>query len=92
MTLAAAPLRFAATFLGVGRQLRLSYLPPLMVYLAAGISGLTSIVGTFFVKEYLDLSAEFLAGLAFWANMPWAIKMPLGHVVDLIWRHKAGLV
>ncbi len=92
MTLAAAPLRFAATFLGLSRQLRLSYLPPLMVYLAAGISGLTSIVGTFFVKEYLDLSAEFLAGLAFWANMPWAIKMPLGHVVDLIWRHKAGLV
>ena len=33
----------------LGRELRLSYLPPLMVYLAAGISGLTGIVGTFFV-------------------------------------------
>ena len=33
----------------LGRELRLSYLPPLMVYMAAGISGLTSIVGTFFV-------------------------------------------
>jgi len=74
------------------RELRWSFLPPLMVYLAAGISGLTAIVGTFFVKDYLGLSAEFLAGLAFWAGLPWALKMPLGHLVDLIWRWKAGLV
>ena len=71
---------------------RLSYLPPLMVYVAYGVSGLTGIVGTFFVKDYLDLSAEFLAALAFWAGIPWAIKMPIGHVVDLIWRWKAALV
>ena len=79
----------------VGRQLgrmRLSYLPPLMVYLAAGISGITSIVGLFFVKERLGLSAEFLAALGFWAGLPWAIKMPLGHIVDLIWRWKGALV
>ena len=74
------------------RELRWSYLPPLMVYVAAGISGLTAIVGTFFVKDYLHLSAEFLAALGFWAGLPWAIKMPIGHVVDLIWRHKAGMV
>jgi len=78
--------------LDLGRQMRLSYLPPLMVYMAAGISGLTAIVGTFFVKEYLGLSAHFLAALGFWATLPWALKMPLGHIVDLIWRHKAGLV
>ena len=78
--------------LELGRQMRMSYLPPLMVYLAAGVSGMTSIVGTFFVKEYLGLSAEFLAALGFWAMLPWALKMPLGHLVDLIWRHKAGLV
>jgi hypothetical protein len=83
---------FDESILALGRELRLSYLPPLMVYLAAGISGLTGIVGTFFVKEYLGLSAEFLAGLAFWAGIPWALKMPLGHLVDLIWDHKAGLV
>lgn len=71
---------------------RLSYLPPLMVYAAYGISGLTGIAGTFFVKEYLDLSAEFLAALAFWAGIPWALKMPVGHLVDLIWRWKAALV
>jgi hypothetical protein len=32
-------------------ELRWSYLPPLMVYMAAGISGLIAIVGPFFVKE-----------------------------------------
>lgn len=72
--------------------MRLSYLPPLMVYLAAGVSGLTGIVGTFFVKDYLGLSAEFLVALGFWAGIPWALKMPLGHLVDLIWRFKSVLV
>lgn len=81
-----------ATILDLGRQMHWSYLPPLLVYLAAGVSGLTSIVGTFFIKEYLGLSAAFLAGLAFWAGIPWAMKMPLGHLVDLIWRWKAWLV
>lgn len=83
---------FDDTFLDLGRQFRWSYLPPLMVYLAAGIQGLTAIVGTFFIKEYLDLSAAFLAGLAFWAGIPWTLKMPIGHLVDLIWRRKALLV
>ena len=81
-----------ANVLSLGRDMRLSYLPPLMVYLAAGISGLTAIVGTFFVKEYLGLSAEFLAALGFWAGLPWALKMPLGHLVDLVWRYKSGFV
>jgi len=72
--------------------LRLSYLPPLLVYAAYGVSGLTGIVGAFFVKDYLDVSAAFLAALGFWAGIPWALKMPVGHVVDLIWRWKAVLV
>jgi hypothetical protein len=72
--------------------MRWSYLPPLMVYLAAGISGLTGIVGTFFVKEYLGLSAEFLAALGFWTMLPWTLKMPLGHLVDLLWRRKAAMI
>jgi hypothetical protein len=83
---------FDNTFLDLGRQFRWSYLPPLMVYLAAGIQGLTAIVGTFFIKDYLDLSAAFLAGLAFWTGIPWTLKMPIGHLVDLIWRRKALLV
>lgn len=76
----------------LGREMRWSYLPPLMVYMAAGISGLTGIVGTFFVKDYLGLSAAFLAALGFWAGVPWALKMPLGHLVDLIWRWKSAMV
>ncbi len=80
------------TFIDLGRQFRWSYLPPLMIYVAAGVQGLTAIVGTFFIKEYLDLSAAFLAGLAFWAGVPWTLKMPIGHLVDLVWRRKALLV
>jgi hypothetical protein len=83
---------FERTFLDLFRQMRWSFLPPLMVYFAAGIAGLTGIVGTFFVKEYLGLSAAFLAALTFWAGLPWALKMPLGHLVDLIWRWKGLLV
>ena len=78
--------------LSLGRDIRLSYLPPLMVYVAYGISGLTGIVGTFFVKDYLGLSASFLAALGFWAGIPWALKMPIGHTVDLLWRWKSLLV
>ena len=83
---------FSRTFGSLAREMRWSYLPPLMVYVAAGISGLTAIVGTFFIKDYLGLSAEFLAALGFWAGLPWALKMPLGHLVDLIWRWKSWLV
>ena len=74
------------------RHFRWSFLPPLMVYFAAGISGLTSVVGAFFVKDFLNLSAAFLAGLGFWVGLPWVLKMPVGHLVDLIWRWKALLV
>jgi hypothetical protein len=81
-----------ANILELGREMRITYLPPLMVYMAYGVSGLTGIVGTFFVKDYLGLSAEFLAALGFWVGIPWALKMPLGHLVDLIWRWKAWLV
>jgi len=79
-------------FFGIVREMRFSYLPPLMVYLAAGISGFTGIIESFFVKDELGLSAAFLAGLAFWAGLPWALKMPLGHLVDLFWRRKALFV
>ena len=81
-----------STLFDLGRQFKWSYLPPLMIYVAAGISGLTGIVGTFFVKDYLNLSAAFLAGLGFWAGIPWALKMPLGHLVDLIWNKKNYMV
>ena len=78
--------------LGLVREMRWSYVPPLMVYFAAGISGFTGIIESFFVKDELGLSAAFLAGLGFWAGLPWALKMPVGHLVDLFWRWKAGFV
>jgi MFS family permease len=90
--IAAASRWIDRNILDLARDFRLSYLPPLMVYMAAGISGLTGIVGTFFVKDYLGLSAAFLAALGFWAGIPWALKMPFGHLVDLLWRWKSLLV
>ena len=49
-------------------------------------------IGAFFVKEHLNISAEFLAALGFWITIPWLLKMPLGHLVDILWRYKALLV
>ena len=83
---------FNNNIISIVSDFKISYLPPLMVYMAAGISGLTAIVGTFYVKERLGLSAEFLAALGFWAGLPWALKMPIGHLDDLIWRWKSILV
>lgn len=83
---------FKTDFWGVFRSLHWSYLPPLMVYFAAGVSGFTGIIESFFVKEQLGLAAAFLAGLGFWTGLPWALKMPLGHLVDLYWRWKSLFV
>ncbi len=83
---------FRVDFLGIFREMRLSYLPPLMVYLAAGVSGFTGIIESFFVKDQLGLSAAFLASLGFWAGLPWALKMPVGHLVDLFWQRKSFFV
>jgi len=83
---------FTLDFLGIFQEMRLSYLPPLMVYLAAGVSGFTGIIESFFVKDELGLSAAFLASLGFWAGLPWALKMPIGHLVDLYWQRKSFFV
>ena len=74
--------------IAIRRDFHLSYLPPLMVYLAAGVSSLTAIVGTFFVKDYLSLSSAVLASLSYWIAIPWSLKMVFGHLVDLFWRVK----
>ena len=83
---------FTEDFLGIVREMRWSYVPPLMIYLAAGISGFTGIVESFFVKKELGLSAAFLASLGFWAGIPWTLKMPFGHLVDLFWYRKSVFV
>ena len=83
---------FTEDFLGIVREMRWTYVPPLMIYLAAGVSGFTGIVESFFVKKELGLSAAFLASLGFWAGLPWALKMPFGHLVDLFWYRKSVFV
>lgn len=79
-------------FVAPVKSIKISYLPPLMVYFAAGVSGLTGVVESFFVAKVLGLEANFLAVLAYWAGIWWAFKMPIGHFVDLFWRFKAGFV
>ena len=83
---------YKSVFLDLKKYFKISFLPPLLIYLAAGVSSITGIVGIFFIKDYLNLSAAFLAGLGFWAGIPWALKMPLGHLVDLIWKRKNILI
>lgn len=83
---------FERIVIDLARQMRWSFLPPLMVYFAAGVSGLTSVVGAFFLKDYLSLSASFVAGLTFWAGLPWILKVPMGHIVDLFWKWKGLLI
>ena len=71
---------------------KISYLPPLLIYASAGISGLTSIVGIFFIKDFLSLSAAFIASIGFWAGIPWALKMPVGFLIDRYWNLKQYFV
>ena len=48
-----------------------------MIYVPARVAGLTEIVGTFFVKNYLNLSVAFLASLGFWAGILWIVLINL---------------
>ena len=71
---------------------KIAYLPPLLIYASAGVSGLTSIVGIFFIKDFLNLSAAFIASIGFWAGIPWALKMPIGFLIDRYWNLKQYFV
>ena len=71
---------------------KIAYLPPLLIYASAGVSGLTSIVGIFFIKDFLSLSAAFIASIGFWAGIPWALKMPVGFLIDRYWKLKKYFV
>ncbi len=73
-------------------KFKLAYLPPLLIYASAGVSGLTSIVGIFFIKDFLSFSAAFIASIGFWAGIPWALKMPIGFLIDKYWNFKQYFV
>ena len=74
------------------RDFRWRWTAPLMVYFAAGISGFAAIAETFVVKEKFGFDAAFLASLAFWAGLPWTLKIPVGHAVDLFWEKRGWIV
>ena len=73
-------------------KFKMAYLPPLLIYASAGVSGLTGIVGIFFIKDFLSLSAAFIASIGFWAGIPWALKMPIGFLIDRYWNLKQYFV
>ena len=73
-------------------KFKMAYLPPLLIYASAGVAGLTSIVGIFFIKDFISLSAAFIASLGFWAGIPWALKMPIGFLIDRYWNLKQYFV
>lgn len=70
----------------------LVYLPPLLVYFAAGLSTFTGVTSTFLVKECFGFSTVYLTGIAFWAGIPWVLKMPIGHLVDVYWRWRFAFI
>lgn len=64
---------------------RIEYLPPMMVYFAAGAMGITAIASQFWVKNALTmLTPADLAAIAIWLTLPWSIKMVFGELVDSV--------
>ena len=71
---------------------RWQWVAPLMVYFAAGVAGFTGIAETFLVKERFGFEADFLVSLSFWAVLPWALKIPVGHLIDIFWKWRALVI
>lgn len=74
-----------------------SWLPPLLVYFAAGFAAVSAAAMTWVVKERLSLSPSDLAAVAFWAGLIWSAKIPAGHLADRLgprsgWLLLAGSV
>lgn len=77
--------RLAAAVLTPVRAFRLAYLPLLMVYFAYGALGVTSVAGSFWVKQELTtLTPAALAALGVWLALPWTVKMVFGELVDTV--------
>jgi hypothetical protein len=59
-----------------------SYLPVLVTYFAYGASAITGVSLLYFQKEALLLTPAEVAHVAFWANLPWSMKMVVGAASD----------
>ncbi|MDP3646264.1 MAG: hypothetical protein Q8R25_04205 [bacterium] len=68
---------------GLVRVMKASYLPFLMVYFAYGLTSITGIAVFFWTKDVLKFSATELQLAAFWAGVPWTLKMLFGQFVDV---------
>jgi hypothetical protein len=66
------------------RELRLVYLPLLMIYFSYGALGLTAVADSFWIKKELTLTPANLASIAVWLTLPWTIKMVFGELVDTV--------
>ena len=62
--------------------LRLAYLPVLVTYFAYGASAVTSVGLLYFQKDVIGLTPAQVASVAFWANLPWSMKMVVGVASD----------
>jgi hypothetical protein len=62
--------------------IRRSYLPVLVTYFAYGASAITGVSLLYFQKEALALTPAEVAHVAFWANLPWSMKMVVGAASD----------
>lgn len=69
-------------------HLRVTAVPPIIVYFVASSTALTQVAGVFFLKDFLNLDAAAVAGLAFWVALPWSLKLIAGHLADVFWRYR----
>jgi hypothetical protein len=61
---------------------RPAYVPVLVTYFAYGASAIAGVALLYFQKETLALTPAEVARVAFWANLPWSMKMVVGVASD----------
>lgn len=64
--------------------LRWAYLPVLATYFAYGASAIASVALLYFQKDVIGLTPAQVARVAFWANLPWSMKMVVGVASDRV--------
>ncbi len=75
-------LSLAALLRRVFGTFRLAYVPVLVTYFAYGASAITQVALLYFQKETLAITPAEVARIAFWANLPWSMKMVAGVASD----------
>lgn len=68
---------------GLG-TVKAAWLPVLITYFAYGANTITQIALLYLQKETLALTPAEVAHVAFWANLPWSMKMVVGAASDAL--------